>query len=199
MNAKRARLTLVMIFLLFGAPVAIAVLMHSGWWSYRPAGMTNLGTLVEPPQPLDFGALEFSTENVLRSGPHWVILYPVTPDCTQDCLRDVESLRQIHRAAGRHQAQLAIVLLMPLTADPGLASGLLEVYPSFELALDHSAAAVRLLQSFADTGPEGALTHRQAFLVDPSGNIMMRYAAGFDPNHLNKDLKRLLKWSAQDG
>jgi hypothetical protein len=36
------------------------------------------------------------------------------------------------------------------------------------------------------------------FLIDPMGNIMMLYAAGFDPNDLKKDLKRLLKWSQQD-
>jgi hypothetical protein len=34
-----------------------------------------------------------------------------------------------------------------------------------------------------------------SFLIDPMGNIMMFYAAGFDPNDLKKDLKRLLQWS----
>jgi hypothetical protein len=37
-----------------------------------------------------------------------------------------------------------------------------------------------------------------AFVLDPAGNVILAYAAGFDPNHVNRDLKRLLTWSAQD-
>lgn len=200
MNAKRSRLTLALIFLLFGAPVVVAVLMHSGWWEYRPAAMTNLGQLVDPPRPLDLAALAFSpAANAQPSGPRWAVLYPVTSPCSGGCLSDIENLRQIHRAAGRHQPNLALVLLMPADSGQDLADDLLRVYPVFEPALDAGAEVAQLLRSFADTGPDGALVAGQAFLVDPAGNIMMRYAAGFDPNHLNKDLKRLLKWSAQDG
>jgi hypothetical protein len=36
------------------------------------------------------------------------------------------------------------------------------------------------------------------YLLDPLGNIMLFYAAGFDPNDLKKDLKRLLTWSKLD-
>ena len=36
------------------------------------------------------------------------------------------------------------------------------------------------------------------YLIDPLGNIMMSYAAGFDPNDLKRDLKRLLTWSKLD-
>ena len=41
-------------------------------------------------------------------------------------------------------------------------------------------------------------TAGQTYLVDPLGNIMMAYEAGSDPNHLKKDLKRLLTWSKLD-
>ena len=45
---------------------------------------------------------------------------------------------------------------------------------------------------------QGAATPGSLYLLDPLGNIMMFYAAGFDPNDLKKDLKRLLTWSKLD-
>jgi hypothetical protein len=45
---------------------------------------------------------------------------------------------------------------------------------------------------------QGTATPGSLYLLDPLGNIMMFYAAGFDPNDLKKDLKRLLTWSKLD-
>jgi hypothetical protein len=36
------------------------------------------------------------------------------------------------------------------------------------------------------------------YLIDPLGNIILFYAAEYDPNDLKKDLKRLLTWSKLD-
>jgi hypothetical protein len=41
-------------------------------------------------------------------------------------------------------------------------------------------------------------TKGDIYLIDPLGNIMMYYAADADPNHIRKDLKRLLTWSKLD-
>ena len=53
----------------------------------------------------------------------------------------------------------------------------------------------------ANSAAEGALSQAgtgSVYLVDPLGNIMMRYESGSDPNKLKQDLKRLLKWSKLD-
>jgi hypothetical protein len=200
MKKQHPRLTLLFIFLLFGTPVVIATLMHSPWWQYRPAEMTNRGTLIQPPVPVDFTRLRFGSaeQPVTAPGRQWALLYPVTVPCNGGCLADVESLRQIHRATGRRQEQLVIVpLARPRSQDQ--TATLLEVYAAFHPATDESGKLFASLQTFADVTADGALTPGQAFLADPSGNIMMRYAAGFDPADLSKDLKRLLKWSEQDG
>ncbi len=197
MTLNRARLTLVLIFFLFATPVVVAVLMHSPWWNYQPGGMTNLGTLVQPPQPLDYQLVETNQE--AGALDRWVILYPVVNPCIERCLKDIESLRQIHRASGRHQEQLSVMPLIPTPSDATAAAGLLKTYPAFVLGYDRTGAIEAVLRRLGDLQPDGTLQPGQVFLVDPAGNIMMRYAAGFDPNHLNKDLKRLLKLSGTDG
>jgi hypothetical protein len=199
MKPHHPRLVLLFIFLLFGIPVVVATLMHSPWWQYQPSGLTNRGTLVQPPVHIDFNDARFGTPERPADPPNgqWVILYPVAVPCQGSCLADVESLRQIHRAAGRRQEQLAVVpLAAPGSSDQ--AAQLFEIYAAFLPGTDQGGLH-DTLTGFAELDEDGRLIPGQAFLVDPTGNIMMRYAADFDPTDLNKDLKRLLKWSEQDG
>ena len=64
-----------------------------------------------------------------------------------------------------------------------LASDLIRIKPTTEL--------VKKLQSAAT----GHLTDGMLFLIDPLGNLMMRYDAGFDPYKVKNDLMHLLKIS----
>jgi hypothetical protein len=101
------------------------------------------------------------------------------------------ALRQVHRALGRHQNRVRILLLLSGQADPSTISGLLETYSEFQLIEDPSGRLETVLQKTG--GAPGTV-----YLVDPLGNIMMSYAAGSDPNHIKQDLKRLLTWSKLD-
>jgi len=64
-----------------------------------------------------------------------------------------------------------------------LASDLIRIKPTSEL--------LKKLQS----GAKGQLTDGMLFLIDPIGNLMMRYDAGFDPYKVKNDLMHLLKIS----
>jgi hypothetical protein len=198
MKLNHPRIVLVLIFLLFATPVFLAVMMHSSWWHYQPSEMTNRGILVQPPQAIDYTRLTFD-DDVQPPADQWVIVYPVASPCMDTCRSDLESLRQIHKATGRRQQQLVVLPLLPAGAEPGLDRSLLGIYADFHPGQDRDGEVVAALARIADVDPQGGMKNGQAFLVDPSGNIMMRYAPGFDPGDLNKDLKRLLKWSAKDG
>ena len=52
----------------------------------------------------------------------------------------------------------------------------------------------------ADSRPRGFSKRASGstYLIDPLGNIMLFYAAGYDPNDLKSDLQRLLTWSKLD-
>jgi hypothetical protein len=183
---------------MFLLPLLLAWFMYTGTIDYKPASTRNFGELVEPPLPL-------SWENIYLVNPaggdprpapdelakHWVVLRPVPASCGQSCEQEVIQLRQIHRAAGRNQSRVRIALLLEDSATAADIGRMQEIYMEFNLI----------------TGPAGSLRDimRQAsgdltstYLVDPLGNIMMVYASGADPNHLKKDLKRLLTWSKLD-
>jgi peroxiredoxin len=191
------RLALVIIASLFILPLALAWLMYSGVIDYDPVETRNLGKLVEPPVPVSFDSLvwhspESSGEKDLSR--HWVILYALPAPCRESCLEDATSLRQVYRAAGRNQSRLRLLLLGDTKSDIDERLEMISV--DFHRATDKRRLLAPELGRVASS--QGADVAGSVYLIDPLGNIMLFYAAGFDPNDLKKDLKRLLTWSKLD-
>lgn len=192
------RTSLVIIAALFLLPLALAWFMYSGTIEYKPSSTRNFGQLVEPPLPMAWedtglmpGAVKSGSGAAQVFDDHWVILYALPDPCLETCLGEVTSLRQIHRASGRHQARIRIALLMREPGSEELEISLREIYSKFHLISDPSGKLTATLD-------QAAAGKGSAYLIDPLGNIMMFYAAGADPNHLKKDLNRLLTWSKLD-
>lgn len=193
MSRTRNRLVIIGIALLFFGPLLLAVLMQSKWWQYEPAGHTNRGDLIEPPVPLPADALEWSEP----PGGRWLILYLAPTDCGRSCDNEAAGLRRVHIAAGRHQEQLAVGLL-PTSSFTALPEDRwLGIYDQFLLGRDATGAGLKALATAAGSSAPAALD-RRAFLLDPTGHIILAYPAGFDPGDINRDLERLLKWSARE-
>jgi hypothetical protein len=188
------RVALLIIAGLFVLPLALAWLMYSGTIDYQPAETRNLGTLVQPPVPVDLGALDGLTEPADDPAKHWLILYATPEPCEAACLDDALGLRQVHRAAGRNQSRIRLLLLGP--GAEAQATALTGLYPAFLLATDDDGVLTSGLETVA--AAQGAALAGSLYLIDPLDNIMMFYAPGFDPNDLKKDLKRLLTWSKLD-
>jgi hypothetical protein len=190
------RVSLVVIAALFVLPLAAAWLMYSGVIDFEPGDTRNLGELVEPPVPVDLDGLVPAdpARDPTRELPrHWAIVHVVPADCGPDCEATVTALRQVYVAAGRNQSRLRILLLDGPT-DAIDAARLEAIHPGFLLASDGDGRMLDALAAIAgNVDPAG-----HTYLLDPLGNIMMLYRAGYDPNDLKKDLKRLLTWSKLD-
>jgi len=193
---------------MFLLPLMLAWLMYSGALNFEPASGRNLGTLIKPPVLIDWhdmnpvnqqkdthSALTTAADELLE---HWVILYPVPAICDAACQQRVSSLRQIHRAAGRHQSRVRLALLLDDTSTGETAEMLQAMYEKFTLIRDPVTNLRKALAAIPVGAPGISETTGGIYLIDPLGNIMMYYAADADPNHIRKDLKRLLTWSKLD-
>ena len=195
------RLALVIITLIFILPLAAAWLMYSGVIELQPVSTKNLGQLVQPPVPVDrelLTAVAGSPHPAGELDQHWGIVHDLPAVCADECLQAVTALRQVHRAAGRNQSRLRIVIVMPETRSAELEQNLRAIYPAFILAADPGGQFGAALQQIAAGLSPGSNGKGNTYLLDPLGNIMMFYEAGSDPNNLKKDLKRLLTWSKLD-
>jgi hypothetical protein len=50
-----------------------------------------------------------------------------------------------------------------------------------------------------DTGISADVSDIHTYVLDPMHNVVLAYPNSADPTDIHKDLKRLLKWSDQEG
>ncbi len=193
MNQRLALIAVVLVFLL---PVMTATLMHSEWIDWQPVRMRNHGELLQPVVALEaFEALAQGepVQPVTRQAllERWMLVYYHPDHCTEICLENLYWLRQVRRAQDRHQSDVGLVLT------------------GREVASADTIASVQALAAdiLILTGPDGHDFWRQlpvdsvnaAFLIlDPAGNIIMRYPNDADHNGIRRDLRRLLTWTRRD-
>jgi cytochrome oxidase Cu insertion factor (SCO1/SenC/PrrC family) len=190
MSLRRNRIMLIGIALLFFAPLMLAILMRSSWWDFTPSGSTNAGVLLEPPVRIHLleATLEYGDVEAIEN--KWVLLYLLETDCGQTCLDQATGLRQVHKATGRDKERVSVVLLAGVRPGAGLLETLAGLHAGFAVLSDEAGVAWPV-------STEMQSSPGQAFIVDPAGNIILRYGQGFTPADINRDLKRLLKWSGQ--
>jgi len=195
------RVALLVIAAMFFLPLLLAWLMYTGTIEFRPHSTRNLGELVQPPLPIAWAEVYLdgnpggSAEQAFSD--HWVILHAVPSPCPAACLAGAADLRQVHRAAGRQQGRIRLAMLHDLESTAG-AIALQEVYEAFQLLQDPQGSLWKSLEQVAGRSQPAAPVRGSTYLIDPLGNIMLFYAAGYDPNDLKNDLKRLLTWSKLD-
>lgn len=194
---QNPKLVLIVIALLFFGPLLLALLMRSEWWDFRPSGLSNRGTLVQPPAALPLDSIQAlpNSPQGARAGA-WVVLYSLPSECHEACQKSVTSLRQLHLATGRHRERVEIWLLASRQPAPRTLALLRGIYPRFHLLLDAGGEAGRVLADLG--GAPGDPLAGQAFLLDPQANIILRYAPDFHPHDISQDLDRLLTWAATE-
>ena len=154
---------------------------------------TNNGQLISPPVTTEFtdfaGYDAFSAEHLDELKGHWVLINVVGKDgCQAPCQDALYKTHQIGLMMGKEIARIRRLAL--LTDTKGLQlpkqwiddARLLKSTPSEALR-----SALHKLGAGAETG--GLL------LMDPLGNLMMQYPAGYDPYKVRNDLSKLLRIS----
>lgn len=168
---------------LFILPILAAKLVLMNGW-YQGAN-TNTGELITPP---------FSLPNVPQA---WLLLYNPSQTCGQICQQSLWQVQQVHArlAAEGKRIQRYILADRPLANQSTISNQLTNSNQKNNSALDIYQLA--LTEKYREQ-----LSGDTLYLVDPLGNVFMRYqfpaekdAALSVAAGLLKDLKRLLKVS----
>jgi hypothetical protein len=165
-----ARLKLLVVFLACAAPF---ILGWGAWyfkWGTGTAG--NYGELI-PPRTLSAPPFQ-----ELRG--RWVLVTFDAAACDAYCERKLYFVRQVRKAQAKDQARLERLWVI---TDAGV--------PRAELlaAIEGTRISRMKLEGF----PGDPVDH--IYLVDPLGNLMLRFPRDPDPSKMSKDLQRLLKYS----
>jgi hypothetical protein len=170
---------------LCAVPVVAAWLAYFVW---PPASRTNYGELI-PPRVLSDPQLEASDGRPARFSAtrgKWVLVQIDSAGCDAACRKKLTYMRQLRLTQGKDSERIERVWLVlddgPI--DPALLR-------QFEGTRVLRAVRSALLQEF----PPANELRDHIFLVDPAGNLMLRYPRDPDPSGMKRDLSRLLSVS----
>jgi len=182
---RRGRITLLLIFAVAVAPFVLAWIAYLFW---EPDRYINHGDLIEP-RPLPAAALTLLDGGPFRLDTHrgkWVLIHVDSGVCGEPCRKQLYYMRQVRLAQGRDRDRIERVWLISDDQRPSA-----EIAPLFEgVDLVRASGSALIAALPAERDPSD-----HVYLVDPLGNLMLRFPRDPDPKRMLKDLKRLLKLS----
>jgi hypothetical protein len=209
---NRNLLTLAGLAALFLAPLLASFWLYYGT-GWRPAGHVNHGELISPPRPLPSVTLprvafadlapEAGSGGRQAAGTHagelappgvglfrgtWTLAYVGDGSCDAACRQTLYVMRQTRRALGTDMTRVERVFLV--TGNCCAKAFLAREQAGLTVLDATGAAGEKLLGEF----PPGDRAH-SLFIVDPLGNLMMRYDVRRNPRGLLIDLRKLLELS----
>lgn len=191
----RNRGVLVLLMLLFVLPVVAATLLYLAGW--RPATGGNHGELIRPARQVEDQNLLTLDGRPVRFGElrgKWTMVYLGHSSCPEACMKSLYAMRQVHTAQGKERDRVQrVFILADTTALTALKTKLAD-YPGMRVWTGETKALAELARIFGLR--EGLAAEPSGiYLVDPLGNLILRYAPGADPAGMLKDMTRLLKYS----
>ncbi|AVD80704.1 hypothetical protein C4Q28_00315 [Pseudomonas sp. SWI6] len=173
----RGRLQLILILLVVLGPMLLATFMYKlQFWV--PEGRSYHGVMIGNGESLaDIG--------ITAQDERWQLLVSTPQACADDCQKLVYLARQIQIGLGRDasRASHALAIAQPLSPDYQALLG--REYPRLQR---YPLDIQRYLQKVEEAGP-------QLWIVDPHGNLVLRYDAKVNGKHVLDDLRHLLKLS----
>ena len=173
--------TLILIGALVLAPIVASFIIY---YFFPRQATTNYGSLLPTtPAPHVVGTrADGSAFRLDELRGRWVVLSATAADCGPACDKALYATRQARTMQGKEQDRIVRVFLQKDDAAPSAA--LLAQHPGLVVVRVPASVAAQL------PGNAGSL-----YLVDPIGNLVLRYPENPDIKGIARDLTRLLQAS----
>lgn len=187
---QRGRWKLLMVLAVCAFPL---IASYVTYYVIKPEGRTNYGALIDPrqyPMPaLGMFTLDGKPAALEQFKGKWIMLQSGASDCREACRKQLFAMRQLRLMQGKEMERIERVWLIT-DAEP-LDTQLMREYDGTRMLRAQAVALKSWLP--VDAGTEAA---DHLYLIDPLGNLMMRFPKDADPSKVKKDLAKLLKASA---
>ena len=180
-----SRSKLLLLIGVFLVPVVAAYLAYAGW---RPSDHSNYGDLlkVTPLQQTAGFTPDGQPFNLEALHGKWVMVHVGTARCDAACAWQLYLMRQTRIAQGKEQSRIERLWVVTDGGTPD--AQLLQAHPGLHVWRPADAAFVTQFPAAQDRA-------EHIYMVDPLGNLMLRFPAQVDPKRMMKDLGLLLKAS----
>jgi hypothetical protein len=181
------------LYLLLAVCAAPVIASYTAYYLLPPQGRTNYGALIEPQRPLPALALQRLDGSPVPAASlrgSWLMVQVDSGACDANCEKKLWQMRQVRLTTGRDAERVRRLWL--IVDEAPLATALLR---EFDGTLFLRARADELAGFLALPAEPNAQLADHVWLIDPLGNLMMRWPKEADPSRMKKDLLRLLKAS----
>ena len=177
------------VVLLIAAVTTVPLLLAYGLYFYwRPTALTNHGELLDPTSLADAVAAQpdGSRFDFARLKGKWVMLTVDSGSCDAFCQGKLYRMRQVRLTQGQNMERIECAWL--IDDDRAPPPQLITDYAGTHLVRVKGSAVLHRLPAARDP-------RAHIYIVDPLGNVILRYAGDTAATGIKKDLTRLLKAS----
>ena len=186
MNSNQAKLLL--IISIFIIPFVISFFLLDDYAEDKTWQTTNYGKLLNPVLPVANIDIKTSSgiDNTNSFNGKWSLLYYLKDDCLNTCEENIYLLRQVNSALGKDMNRLQRIIMFDdnIKVIPDLQ----KTYPGLIYILNKPNDLHGLISNVSEN-------QSSIFLIDPLGNVILKYDEKFEGKKLLKDIKKLLKLS----
>lgn len=190
---KRTSLGRWKLFAILAVCAAPMVFSYLTYYVIKPTGRTNYGAILDPrlyPLPKLGGSLLGGQATELEAyRGKWIMLQVDSGACAEICQKKLYDMRQLRLIQGKEMDRIERVWL--LTDEQPLATELIRNYDGMHIIKVNLAALTAWLPTESATQVSDHI-----YMIDPLGNLMMRFPKDADPQKMKKDIAKLLKASA---
>lgn len=180
------------LFAVIAVCAAPLIASYLSYYVIKPEGRTNYGTILDPRAypipPLGTATLDGKPVSLEDYKGKWIMLLVDDADCADACKEKLYNLRQLRLAQGKDRDRVERVWL--ITDEKPLETVLIREYDGTRMI----RAKADLVQKWLPV-ESGTTIADHIYMIDPLGNLMMRFPKDADPNKIKKDLSKLLKAS----
>jgi hypothetical protein len=180
------------LFAIIAVCAAPLIASYLTYYVIKPESRTNYGALIDPrayPIPA-LGATKLDGKPIALDAfkGKWIMLQVNGADCEGACKKKLLDMRQLRLMQGKEMDRIERVWL--ITDDKPLETAVMREYDGTRMLRVKPAA----VKAWLPVEPGTAISDH-LYMIDPLGNLMMRFPKDADPNKIKKDLAKLLKAS----
>lgn len=187
---RRGRIRLLLVLAICAAPMLLSYLMY---YVIKPTGRTNYGVILDPrdyPMPaLQATQLDSTPASLEDFRGKWIMLQVGPSECTEACREQLHKMRQLRLMQGKEMERIERVWLMTDTAP--IDTMLIREYEDVHMLRANAEVLKAWLPTESDT-----IEAEHIYMIDPLGNLMMRFPKNSDPGKMKKDISKLLRASS---
>ncbi len=180
---KANRRKFLLLLVLMCSPVVVSYLLYFS--DFRP-NSKNYGDLIKPIVKLQGKGTNMVDNTILRMKDlhgKWVLLTVDSADCNEACKDKLYYMRQVRMVQGKERHRIERLWLVNDEGTPN--EELIKEYEGTYILKDRDGDIINAIET-RDTQT------KHIYLIDPIGNLMLKFPEKVDGTKMGQDLKRLL-------